>query len=69
LRISLDGVSKHYGATTVLDSVTLSVTPERRLGVVGPNGVGKSTLLRLIAGLDDPDAGTVSRTPGELTCG
>jgi ATPase subunit of ABC transporter with duplicated ATPase domains len=69
LRISLDGVSKHYGATTVLDSVTLSVTPERRLGVVGPNGVGKSTLLRLIAGLDDPDAGTVSRTPAELTCG
>jgi ATPase subunit of ABC transporter with duplicated ATPase domains len=41
VRISLDGVSKHYGATTVLDSVTLSVTPERRLGVVGPNGVGK----------------------------
>jgi ATPase subunit of ABC transporter with duplicated ATPase domains len=69
LRISLDGVSKHYGATTVLDNVTLAVTPERRLGVVGPNGVGKSTLLRLIAGLDDPDAGTVSRTPAELTCG
>jgi ATPase subunit of ABC transporter with duplicated ATPase domains len=69
LRISLDGVSKHYGATTVLDGVTLSVTPERRLGVVGPNGVGKSTLLRLVAGLDDPDAGTVSRTPAELTCG
>jgi ATPase subunit of ABC transporter with duplicated ATPase domains len=69
LRISLDGVSKHYGATTVLDNATLSVTPERRLGVVGPNGVGKSTLLRLIAGLDNPDAGTVSRAPAELSCG
>jgi len=37
VRISLDGVSKHYGASIVLDSVTLSVTPERRLGIVGPN--------------------------------
>ena len=69
MRISLDGVSKHYGATTVLDNVTLSVTAERRLGVVGPNGVGKSTLLRLIAGLDEPDLGTVSRVPVELTSG
>jgi ATPase subunit of ABC transporter with duplicated ATPase domains len=69
VRISLDGVSKHYGATTVLDKVTLAVTPERRLGVVGPNGVGKSTLLRLIAGLDLPDEGTVSREPPTLTAG
>ncbi len=69
MRISLDGVSKHHGATTVLDGVTLSVTPERRLGVVGPNGVGKSTLLRLLAGLDEPDAGRVTRTPATLTAG
>jgi ATPase subunit of ABC transporter with duplicated ATPase domains len=69
LRISLDGVSKHYGAITVLDRVTLSVTPERRLGVVGPNGVGKSTLLRLIAGIDVPDQGTITRAPAALTSG
>src|SRR5438067_13771112 len=69
VRISLDGVSKHHGAATVLDKVALAVTPERRLGVVGPNGVGKSTLLRLIAGLDRPDEGTVTRTPRTLTAG
>jgi len=69
VRISLDGVSKHFGARTVLDNVTLAVTPERRLGVVGPNGVGKSTLLRLIAGLDAPDTGRISRVPAELTSG
>ena len=69
MRISLDGVSKHFGARTILDDVTLAVTPERRLGVVGPNGVGKSTLLRLIAGLDEPDGGSVSRTPVTLTIG
>jgi len=69
LRISLDGVSKHHGATTVLDNVTLSVTPDRRLGVVGPNGVGKSTLLRLIAGIEAPDSGSIRRTPATLTAG
>ena len=69
MRISLDGVSKHYGARTVLDNVTLAVTPERRLGVVGPNGVGKSTLLRLIAGLDRPDTGAVTAAPVTLTAG
>jgi ATPase subunit of ABC transporter with duplicated ATPase domains len=69
VRISLDGVSKHYGVTTILDNVTLSVTPERRLGVVGPNGVGKSTLLRLIAGEGRPDSGRVSRMPATLTAG
>jgi len=69
LRISLDGVSKHYGATTVLDNVTLAVTPDRRLGVVGPNGVGKSTLLRLITGLETPDAGSIRQTPGTVTAG
>ena len=69
MRISLDGVSKHYGATIVFDRATLSVTPDRRLGVVGPNGIGKSTLLRLLAGLDEPDEGTLSRTPATLTSG
>jgi ATPase subunit of ABC transporter with duplicated ATPase domains len=69
LRISLEGVSKHYGAQIVLDNVTLALTPERRLGIVGPNGVGKSTLLRLAAGLETPDRGRVARSPGELTFG
>ena len=43
------------------------VTPKRIYG--GPNGTGKSTLLRLAAGLDEPDAGTVERTPDTLTVG
>ncbi len=43
--------------------------PGARIGVVGPNGVGKSTLLRIAAGLEEPDAGTVARAPGWLTVG
>ena len=50
----------------ILGGVDLGVAPRRRIGVVGPNGVGKSTLLRLLAGLDQSDWGSVHRTPPDL---
>jgi ATPase subunit of ABC transporter with duplicated ATPase domains len=59
-------ITKSYGDTVVLDGLTLSVTPSSRIGVVGPNGIGKSTLLRVLAGLEEPDGGTVSREPPGL---
>ncbi|MBC6447330.1 ABC-F family ATP-binding cassette domain-containing protein [Actinokineospora xionganensis] len=57
---------KSYGDRRVLDGVSLSASPGRRIGLVGENGVGKSTLLRLLAGVEEPDSGTVER-PAE--CG
>jgi len=63
------GVSKHRGAETVLDLVSLSVGPKTRLGILGPNGVGKTTLLRILAGLEVPDEGGVTRLPPEATVG
>ncbi len=60
-------VSKSYGATVVLDRVSLLVSPGSRIGIVGPNGIGKSTLLRILAGLELPDDGSVSREPPGLT--
>ncbi|MGW2343949.1 ABC-F family ATP-binding cassette domain-containing protein [Streptomyces sp. NPDC001661] len=47
----------------VLDGVSLTAAPGRRIGLIGENGVGKSTLLRLLAGVDTPDSGSVVRPP------
>jgi ATPase subunit of ABC transporter with duplicated ATPase domains len=60
-------IGKSYGETVVLAGLSLSVTPSSRIGVVGPNGIGKSTLLRLLAGVEQPDSGAVTREPPGLS--
>jgi ATPase subunit of ABC transporter with duplicated ATPase domains len=67
--LSAIGVSRSHGVATVLDDVSLSVGPESRIGIVGPNGIGKSTLLRILAGLEHADGGSVERAPASLTVG
>ncbi len=59
--VNLYDVRKDYSTRTVLRAVTLGVSEGERIGVVGSNGEGKSTLLRLIAGCETPDAGAVTR--------
>ena len=59
----------HRGRQLVLDSVTVALDPGHRVGLVGPNGVGKSTLLNVLAGLLVADAGRVERRPREATVG
>ena len=54
-------ISKSFGAVQVLEHVSLVVSAGDRVGIVGPNGIGKSTLLRVLAGLEQPDRGTVVR--------
>ncbi|MGW4115103.1 ABC-F family ATP-binding cassette domain-containing protein [Actinosynnema sp. NPDC004786] len=51
------------GGRRVLDGVSLTASPGRRIGLIGENGVGKSTLLRVLAGVDRPDRGHVERPP------
>ena len=62
--VNLSSVSKGYASRTVLHDVTLGLSAGDRIGVVGRNGDGKSTLLRLVAGLEEPDAGVLTRTGG-----
>ena len=62
-------MSKSYGTSVVLTEVDVSVGPRSRLGLVGPNGIGKSTLLRILAGLEMPDEGVVERAPRTLEVG
>jgi ATPase subunit of ABC transporter with duplicated ATPase domains len=63
------GITVTRGTAVVLDGVDVTVGPRSRVGVVGPNGVGKSTLLHVLAGLVTPDAGTVLRTPPSTSVG
>src|SRR5688500_17764982 len=54
---SMHNVRKALGDKVVLDNITLSFYPGAKIGVVGPNGVGKSTLLKLMAGIEKPNNG------------
>lgn len=58
--IEVKNISKSFGSLNVLDNVSLSVKSGESIAIVGPSGVGKSTLLRIIAGLDTPDNGLVT---------
>jgi ATP-binding cassette subfamily F protein uup len=61
---TLDAVSVAFGHLPLLDAVAFQVDPGERVAVIGRNGTGKSTLLKIVAGDLAPDAGTVWRQPG-----
>ena len=61
--LSAEQISKTYGTRKVLDRVSLYLEAGQKLGVIGVNGTGKSTLLRILAGAEEPDEGRVSRDP------
>ena len=55
-------ISKSYGANDIFNKISLSIPAHARIGLVGPNGVGKTTLLRILAGLEEPSEGNVERS-------
>src|SRR3954451_24311986 len=60
-RLRALGIGKSYGGRVVFEAVDLGVGADTRLALLGPNGCGKTTLLRLLAGEDTPDEGMVER--------
>ena len=62
-------ITKSFGTNLVLDRVSLAVHARTRTGIVGPNGVGKTTLLRILAGRERADDGRVERSPLHLAVG
>ncbi len=62
--VNLERVSKSYGVRPLLTEVSLGIGAGERIGVVGRNGDGKTTLLEVMTGLEEPDAGRVSRSRG-----
>ncbi len=59
--LSGSNLSKSFGSADIFKGVTLSVARGARIAIVGPNGIGKTTLLRILMGLDEPSAGSVQR--------
>lgn len=62
-------ITRRFGPDIVLDRVNLTINRGERVGLIGPNGAGKSTLIRILTGLDQPDSGTIARTPSTLRIG
>ena len=61
--ISAENISKNYGMKQLLDSVSLYLSEGDRIGIIGINGTGKSTLLKILAGVTHPDSGNISSKP------
>ena len=62
--LTLDHISTAFGHVPLLDDASLQIEADERIAIVGRNGTGKSTLLKIIAGDLEPDAGTIWRGPG-----
>lgn len=65
--LSAEGITKSFGATRVIDGITLSIAPGEPVGLFGPNGSGKTTLVNILSGLLLPDAGSVRFDGKEIT--
>ena len=63
--LSLENVSKNYGIRPLFENVTLGFEDSDKIGIIGANGSGKSTFLKVVAGTETPDTGKVTRTSGK----
>ncbi|HZJ21727.1 MAG TPA: ABC-F family ATP-binding cassette domain-containing protein [Anaerolineales bacterium] len=62
-------IHKTYGVQSILQDISFSISDNERVGLIGPNGCGKTTLMRILAGIEQPDSGIVSSTLPNLRIG
>lgn len=62
--LTTSNLAKSFGADDIFSGVTLSIPRGARIAIVGPNGIGKTTLLRILVGLEEPSAGSLQRAKG-----
>ena len=62
-------IHKSYGIQPILQDISLNISNNERIGLIGPNGCGKTTLMRILTGLEQPDSGTVALTRPQLRIG
>ena len=67
--LTLSNISKSFGLDTILQAISFNLNPGERVGLVGPNGCGKTTLLKIIAGVEHPDSGQVRFNSSNLRVG
>ena len=67
--LSAHSITKTYGLHTVLQDITFNISAGKHLGLIGPNGCGKTTLMRILTSQEMPDSGTVAHTRPDLRIG
>jgi ATP-binding cassette subfamily F protein uup len=63
--LSLENIGKNYGVKPLFDNVTIGLEDTDKIGIIGANGSGKTTFLRVVAGTEQPDAGKITRAQGK----
>src|SRR5215217_6248046 len=67
--LTVHHICKTYGVQPILQDISFSISNPERVGLIGPNGCGKTTLLRILAGFEQPDSGAIVSTRPNLRVG
>ncbi|MEN6392468.1 MAG: ATP-binding cassette domain-containing protein [Anaerolineaceae bacterium] len=59
--ITATGLGKSYGSADIFSGIDLAIPPRGRIAIVGPNGIGKTTLIRILVGAEEPSEGHIRR--------
>src|SRR5689334_17037869 len=65
--LELEGIAKYFGRTTAVDHISLSIKQGEFLTLLGPSGCGKTTILRMVAGFETPDEGSILLDGEDIT--